>query len=121
MVQHEAKLQKSCVKWFDLQYKPEDAILFHVPNGGKRNAIEAAKFKAMGTRPGVPDLICFHKGQTFAIEMKYGKGKLTENQKRFHKYMEGHSIEVYTISSFDDFKELIESKVMVKEIKKELA
>lgn len=36
--------------------RPELAMMFHVPNGGKRNAIEAARFKAMGVKPGVPDI-----------------------------------------------------------------
>lgn len=29
--------------------------LIHIPNGGKRNAREAARFKRMGVRPGVHD------------------------------------------------------------------
>lgn len=35
---------------------PELALLFHVPNGGKRNAAEAAHLKRQGVRAGVPDL-----------------------------------------------------------------
>lgn len=34
-----------CLKW-----------LYHTPNGGRRNAQEAQKFKAMGVRPGILDL-----------------------------------------------------------------
>ena len=30
--------------------------LIHIPNGGSRNVIEAAKFKKMGVKAGVPDL-----------------------------------------------------------------
>ncbi len=30
--------------------------LFHIPNGGSRNIIEAAKFKKLGVKAGVPDL-----------------------------------------------------------------
>ena len=30
--------------------------LYHTPNGGYRNVAEAAHFKRMGVRPGVPDL-----------------------------------------------------------------
>lgn len=35
---------------------PELSLLFHVPNGGKRNAAEAAHLKRQGVRAGVPDL-----------------------------------------------------------------
>lgn len=32
-----------------------DAFTFHTPNGGRRNKIEAARFKAMGVKRGIPD------------------------------------------------------------------
>lgn len=35
---------------------PELALLFHIPNGGSRSRAEAGRFKAMGVKPGVPDL-----------------------------------------------------------------
>ena len=35
---------------------PELEWLFHIPNGGSRHKIEAGKLKAMGVKPGVPDL-----------------------------------------------------------------
>ena len=55
---------------------PELKLLFHVPNGGKRNAAEAARFKAMGVKAGVPDLCLPVPRGGYAglyIEMKYGK------------------------------------------------
>lgn len=63
---------------------PELALLHHIPNGGKRNAAEAARFKAMGVKAGVPDLFLPVPKGGFAglyIEMKYGKNKTTEKQK----------------------------------------
>lgn len=36
---------------------PELAGLMHVPNGGKRTKAVAAKLKAVGVRPGYPDLV----------------------------------------------------------------
>lgn len=62
---------------------PELKLLFHVPNGGKRNAAEAARFKAMGVKAGVPDLCLPVARGGYAglyIEMKYGKNKTTEKQ-----------------------------------------
>ena len=35
---------------------PALARLFHIPNGGSRGKAEAGRFKAMGVKPGVPDL-----------------------------------------------------------------
>jgi len=62
---------------------PELNLLFHVPNGGKRNAQEASKFKLMGVKPGVPDVllpIARKKYNGLAIEFKSGKNKTTEYQ-----------------------------------------
>lgn len=36
---------------------PELALLFHVPNGGKRYAATAKRLKAEGVKSGVPDLV----------------------------------------------------------------
>lgn len=65
---------------------PELKLLFHVPNGGKRNAAEAARFKAMGVKAGVPDLCLPVARGGYAglyIEMKYGKNKTTEKQEEW--------------------------------------
>lgn len=35
---------------------PELQLLFHIPNGGERRKSEAARMKAEGVKPGVPDL-----------------------------------------------------------------
>lgn len=65
---------------------PELRLMFHVPNGGSRNKIEAAKLKAQGVKAGVPDVWlpvargAFHG---LVIEMKVGKNKPTKEQKEF--------------------------------------
>lgn len=58
---------------------------YHIPNGGYRNPIEAAKFKRMGVQPGIPD-ICIPLARSgyhgLYIELKrVGAGSLTEHQK----------------------------------------
>lgn len=56
---------------------PELFRLFHVPNGGSRGPAEAGRFKAMGVKPGVPDVFLdvprggFHG---LRIEMKRRRG-----------------------------------------------
>ena len=78
---------------------PELKLLFHVPNGGKRNAAEAARFKAMGVKAGVPDLCLPVPRGGYAglyIEMKYGKNKTTEKQEEWiHSLIEqGYLVKV---------------------------
>lgn len=57
--------------------------IFHIPNGGKRTKAEAARFKAEGVRPGVPDLcipVARGRYHSLYIEMKVPGGKPTEAQ-----------------------------------------
>lgn len=51
--------QLAVMQWCALNYNkyPELKWLHHSPNGGFRNKREAAKFKAMGVKPGFHDLI----------------------------------------------------------------
>lgn len=54
----EAQEQTELFKWAELQKckYPELELLHHIPNGGSRNKIEAARLKAQGVKPGVPDV-----------------------------------------------------------------
>lgn len=53
----EHDVQVACVAWFRAEYPEDAAMLFAVPNGGKRGKAEAAWFKAEGVTAGVSDLI----------------------------------------------------------------
>ena len=50
--------QATLFNWAGMQsiWYPELELLFHIPNGGKRSKSEAARFKAEGVKPGVPDI-----------------------------------------------------------------
>lgn len=76
---------------------PELKLLFHIPNGGKRDVKEAARFKAMGVKAGVPDLCLPVPMNGFAglyIEMKYGKNKPTDHQKEWIKALKEQGYKV---------------------------
>lgn len=65
---------------------PELSLIFHIPNGGKRNAREAARFKRMGVKAGVPDLFLpVPRGGCHGlfIELKAPHGKLSDNQRNW--------------------------------------
>lgn len=77
---------------------PAREIIHHVPNGGSRNKIEAAKLKGQGVLPGVWDIVCPVPVVPYAglyIEMKAGRNTLTKDQERFGRYMAmlGHRCE----------------------------
>lgn len=80
--QGEAAEQIAVVKWCDYVGVP----VFHIPNEGKRSKVVGSILKQMGLRSGVPDLfVPIPKGDYHGlfIEMKYGKNKLTEEQKKW--------------------------------------
>ena len=76
----EAQEQKFLFQWAGIsrQKYPELELLFHVPNGGKREKREAASLKKEGVKAGVPDLILpVARGGHFGlyIELKVGRNK----------------------------------------------
>lgn len=79
MIPTEQQEQIALIKWAELNSgkHPELSLLFHIPNGGKRNAREAAIFKAAGVKKGVPDLclpVAKRGYHGLYIEMKRLKG-----------------------------------------------
>lgn len=87
-IQHEAAEQGTLFEWAALQNGkyPELDMLFHVPNGGSRNAVEAANLKRQGVKAGVPDIflpVARGEYHGMAIEMKAGKNRPTKEQLRW--------------------------------------
>lgn len=84
----ETKVQISSVYWFDAQYPRLSQLLFHIANGGKRNAREAMTFKRMGVRRGIADLFLSIPNDKFHgmyIEMKCLAGKQSVEQQKFER------------------------------------
>ncbi len=83
--QYEEREQMALMHWatyYESEH-PELALLFHIPNGGRRNKREAAYLKAAGVKAGVPDLcLPVPRGHWHGlwIEMKYGQNKPTVKQ-----------------------------------------
>ncbi len=78
---------------------PELRLLYAIPNGGKRDAREAAHLKRQGVKPGVPDLClaCARDGFFgLYIEMKTPPNKPTHLQAAWHVGLreEGYRVEV---------------------------
>ena len=108
---HEDSLQKACVAWFDHTHPELSLHLHHSPNGGFRNASEAAKFKAMGVRAGFPDLVLLMprgKCPFLAIELKYGRNVQSERQKAYQKALEAIGARYVVVRSLEEFQKVIE-------------
>jgi len=78
----EDKFQRAVMQYFKNQY-PE-AYVIHPPNEGKRSPYERFKFKQLGGKSGIPDVLCFAPNDSYnglALELKVGYNKPTQNQK----------------------------------------
>jgi hypothetical protein len=55
-------------------------VAIHVPNGGYRRPVEARIMQGLGVTAGTPDLLIWHAGKSFAIELKSDSGRLSDAQ-----------------------------------------
>lgn len=105
----ESQIQQSCVTWFRLQYPSIARLLFAVPNGGARNAVEAGIMKGEGVTAGVSDLILLYPSSGFhslCIEVKTSSksSKQTDYQKKWQALVEAHGSKYIVCRSLDEFR-----------------
>lgn len=106
----EEQQQIAYVRWFSYQYPELASLLHHSPNGGKRNVSEAARFKAMGTRAGFPDLFLAVPSNGFHglfLELKTEKGRVRESQKTYGDMLRRQGYVVEVVRSLDEFIKVI--------------
>ena len=80
--QPEAAIQRAVCRHLELRGVP-GLVWFAVPNQGARNPRSAAILKGLGVKAGVADLVLFHEGRAYALEIKASGGRLTPAQDRF--------------------------------------
>jgi VRR-NUC domain len=78
----EAQLQAAVVEHLRLRARP-DVLWLHCPNGERRDKITGAKLKRMGVLAGASDFLLWHRGNSFALELKAPGGRPTEAQLDF--------------------------------------
>jgi hypothetical protein len=112
----EDNIQIEFMNWVRKQAKhdPRFKLIYHVPNGGKRNKREAARFKLMGVVPGIPDIFvpitsnwfskCDPRPEYFGlyIEFKTEKGKLSEDQSNIIPLLESQGYKVVVCRSAEE-------------------
>jgi len=55
-------------------------VYLHPANGGFRSKAEASIMTSLGVVRGAPDLLLWHAGKSYALELKADSGKLRESQ-----------------------------------------
>lgn len=92
MRQLESSHQVALFHWAKLMERvyPELSRMFHVPNGGKRDRVTAARLKAEGVKAGVPDIVLpVPRGSYHGlwIELKSDDGKPSKDQREWLEYL----------------------------------
>ena len=78
----EQVLHIAVARFLDLAL-PAPAWWTTIPAGGG-GEVRGAKLKAMGYRPGTPDILIIHRYDVIWIELKSPKGRLAEFQRKCH-------------------------------------
>jgi hypothetical protein len=107
----ERKFQSTCYQWFYNTYPHLRGLLYHVPNGEKRDPITANLLKGAGVVAGIPDLVFHYRSKTYFFELKNedGKGRLSKEQIKIHSQLDEQRFLLWVLDDFDSFKFLIES------------
>ncbi|ADL03342.1 VRR-NUC domain-containing protein [Lacrimispora saccharolytica] len=120
----EATEQEHVVSWCSHRegMYPDLKWIHHCPNGGSRQKKEAARLKAQGVKPGVPDLhLPIPKGAYAGlyIEMKYDDGTVEPPQKEWIRAMKaaGHFACVcygydYAVKVIEEYVSLLPDQIM---------
>jgi len=108
MRHNESKIQQQCVKW--MRYQHADKICFAIPNGGKRNKVEASIMSGEGVLSGVADMFLMHANNEYHglfIEMKTPDGKQTDMQRVFEANAMLNGYKYAVCRSLDEFMNVV--------------
>lgn len=109
---NEDQFQAACFEWA-WNYLPQTRrLLWHVPNGGARNAKEASKLKAMGVVPGVFDLHLLWHGVLWVIELKVGLNSQSNEQIKWGEAVRAHGAQTYEIRDLEQFQQIMKKIVL---------
>ncbi|MGO9006617.1 MAG: VRR-NUC domain-containing protein [Beijerinckiaceae bacterium] len=85
------------------RYAKPDWLFWHTANGEWRDIRTAAKLKAMGVRPGVPDLLLLRPdGVIHCLEFKRAGEYISEDQENFRLHCLAHGIPFVVVSTIDE-------------------
>lgn len=105
----EDAIQKDIVKYLQLQYP--DLLFTAMPGGMFSSPSQGAKMKAMGYRPGTPDLLIFEARNGYHglfIELKKTDGYPQDNQVVFNDLALLRGYEAWICYGFDHAKKVID-------------
>lgn len=106
----ESAMQAAVFQHFWNNYPITRRRIFHVPNGGSRNKIEAVQLRAQGVVKGITDLIGLGDKGFFAIELKIKGGVVSAEQKAIHDLWLSLGHRVYICWSYEETVSIIKKE-----------
>lgn len=109
----ESAEQTALFQWAEYNSRkiPELRMMYHIPNGGSRNKIEAVHLKAQGVKSGVPDIclpIARGKSHGLYIELKrQSGGTISEHQKKWITALNNQGYKAVICKGWQDAAETI--------------
>jgi hypothetical protein len=112
LIRKEAQEQASVFEWAAWAAKrtPELNLLYHVPNGGSRNVVEAVHLKQQGVKSGVPDIVlpvARGKYHGLYIELKTLRGRVSDTQKQWLDALRNQGYAAIVCRSADEARAMI--------------
>ena len=83
------------------------SVVFHVPNGGRRGFLEAQRFKRMGVLAGMVDLGVVNDGRLIGLELKAGKGRISDAQAWCHRQLNAAGAPVFVCRTVAEVKDAL--------------
>ena len=105
----EDKLQIAVNNYLSIAYPK--ALFCHVLNEGRRTPFERFKFKELGGKAGIPDVLVFTPSKKYnglAIELKAGRNNPTAKQIQWLNDLKHNGWASYCLNDFDTITEIID-------------
>ena len=113
MRRSESTEQMTLIDWCNINtcIYPELELIYHIPNEGKRSNYQGTKLKREGLKKGVPDLCLPVPRKNYHglyIEMKYGNGRTSKEQKEWIKKLNEQGYKAVVCNGFEEARNTIE-------------
>ena len=103
----EEKLQSECYLWFHDTYPQYRGQLCYNLNN-PRNRIRGMMDKAMGLQPGRSDMVLYHQGRAYMIELKLPDGVQSKIQEKWEAVIKQAGFSYVVIRSLEEFKRYLQ-------------
>ncbi|MBB6126956.1 hypothetical protein [Mucilaginibacter lappiensis] len=110
-MQTEAKIQQDAFTEIRNRLPKTYGCLFHVPNGGIRDAITATFMRGAGVVRGIQDLMFIWACKVYLIEVKTPTGHCSTDQKLIHAVHASHGFKTYLFTTSHDIISFVETVV----------